>query len=107
MDINLKDGMIAGVDELKDPSADAQQIAGGSILGTGVSVAGGSIGDEVRFMLEEPSGSLFQEFTISFDQVFRHSYWFWHRTIGVTPGTWTVRIELSGAPAGTRTIEVQ
>ena len=57
LDTVVKDGEIAGEDELKDPPANATRISPGGVLGIGLSLAGGSPGDRVEVRLEGAAGA--------------------------------------------------
>ena len=75
MDHIVKDGAIAGKDELKDPPPNADRISPQATLGIGISLAGGSPGDQVEVRLEGAAGP---ELVAVIRGEPPHSTWFWN-----------------------------
>ena len=98
--ITLMDLVIAAgdmnVQQIKDPAPNVQSIPRGTVLGVGVSMAGGGAGDEIRMVITAPTGATFSDSPLTFTTVYRHSYWFWNRQLSSTPGVWTVSILVNG-----------
>jgi murein DD-endopeptidase MepM/ murein hydrolase activator NlpD len=98
--ITLMDLVIAAGDmtlqQIKDPAANVQSIPRGTVLGVGVSMAGGGAGDVIRMVITAPTGATFSDSPLTFTTVYRHSYWLWNRQLSSTPGVWTVSILVNG-----------
>lgn len=98
MDASLRIGSFTHVNMIKDPPPNIDMISPGSTLGVGLSIAGGMSGDSVHIRLREPNNTIHDSHTVDFDQVYRHSYWWWNKTIpsNATQGDWEVEILLNG-----------
>ena len=94
--VTLMDLVIAASDmtleHIKDPAPNVQSIPRGTVLGIGVSMAGGRAGDVIRMVITAPAGATFSDSPLTFTTVYRHSYWFWNKQLPPTPGVWTVSI---------------
>ncbi|MDE2970686.1 MAG: M23 family metallopeptidase [Acidobacteriota bacterium] len=75
MDLVVLDGPIEGEDALKDPPPNAKRISPHRTLGIGLSLAGGSPGDEVEVLLE---GAVQPELVASVPGEPPHGYRFWN-----------------------------
>jgi hypothetical protein len=97
----LMDLVIAGGNmtllRIEDPDPNVTSIPRGSVLGVGVSMAGGGAGDVIRLVITDPSGATFVDGPVPFTIPFRHSYWLWNSQLSPTPGTWTVSCLINGA----------
>ena len=106
--IALMDLVIAAGDmtlqQIKDPSANVQSIPRGTVLGVGVSMAGGGAGDVIRMVVTAPTGATFSDSPVTFTSVHRHSYWLWNRQLSSTPGVWTVSILVNGVLVRSETV---
>ena len=90
--------------QIKDPAANVQSIPPGTVLGVGVSMAGGGAGDVIRMVLTTPTGATFSDNPLTFTTVHRHSYWLWNRQLSSTPGVWTVSILVNGVLVQSETV---
>jgi len=81
--------------DIQDPGSQATQIQLGQEMGFGVSMAGGSAGDEVLIEVFSPDGGLWEALGLTFDQTFRHSMWYWNRTPDQS-GQWTADYYVEG-----------
>jgi murein DD-endopeptidase MepM/ murein hydrolase activator NlpD len=108
--ISLMDLVIAAGDmtlqQIKDPAPNVKSIPGGSVLGVGVSMAGGGDGDMIRLLVTAPTGATFADKPLTFTTAFRHSYWSWNTQLSPTPGVWTVSIFVNGVMAQSETVIV-
>ncbi len=106
MDYNVQDGMITGVDDVKDPPPNIDSIFVGSTLGVGLSAAGGDRGDELRVVLR--SGNNGQEYDrrVTFQKEHRHSYWYWNIIVSVPPGIWRMEVHVNGESVADHEITV-
>ena len=99
--LTLMDLVIANGDmtllRIEDPDPNVTSISRGSVLGVGVSMAGGGAGDVIRLVITDPSGATFVDGPVPFTIPFRHSYWLWNSQLSPTPGTWTVSLLINGA----------
>ena len=106
--ITLMDLVIAAGDmtlqQIKDPAPNVQSIPRGTVLGVGVSMAGGGTGDVIRMVITAPTGATFSDSPLTFTTVYRHSYWFWNRQLPSTPGVWTVSILVNGLLVQSETV---
>jgi murein DD-endopeptidase MepM/ murein hydrolase activator NlpD len=82
--------------QIKDPAPNVTSIPRGSVLGVGVSMAGGGAGDLIRLVITDPTGATFSENPVTFATALRHSYWSWNRQLSPTPGVWTVSFFVNG-----------
>jgi murein DD-endopeptidase MepM/ murein hydrolase activator NlpD len=105
MDIFFKQGTYAQIDELKDPGADPATLAGGSI-GIAATLGNGRPGDVVAMRLLAPNGSVSTTGSVTFSQDYRHSWWWWNRSLPSTPGLWTIEVRVNGGAASTRRFTV-
>ena len=95
MDLVIATGDMT-VQQIKDPAANVQSIPRGTVLGVGVSMAGGGPGDAIRMVITAPTGATFSDSPLPFTTVYRHSYWLWNTQLSSTPGVWTVSILVNG-----------
>ena len=97
--ITLMDLVIAAGDmtiqQIKDPAPNVKSIPRGSVVGVGVSVAGGGAGDVIRLLITDPAGATFSDNPLLFTTGSRHSYWLWNRQLPA-PGAWTVSFVVNG-----------
>ena len=103
MDLVIAAGDLT-LQQIKDPAPNVTSIPRGTVLGVGVSMAGGGAGDEIRLLITAPTGATFSDNPVTFTAARRHSYWFWNRQLPPTPGVWTVAIFLSGALVRSETL---
>ena len=91
--ITLMDLVIAAggmtLQQVKDPAPNVKSIPRGSLIGMGVSMAGGGSGDVIRLVIADPTGATFSDNPLPFSTPLRHSYWIWNRQLPPTPGVWT------------------
>jgi len=106
--ITLMDLVIAGGDmtlqQIKDPAPNVKSIPRGSVLGVGVSMAGGGAGDVIRLILTAPTGATFSDNPVTFNTAYRHSFWFWNSQLSPTPGVWTISIFVDGILVTSETV---
>jgi murein DD-endopeptidase MepM/ murein hydrolase activator NlpD len=106
--IRLMDLVIAAGDmtlqQIKDPAPNVKSIPPGSVLGVGVSMAGGGAGDVVRLVITAPTGATFSDNPLTFPTALRHSFWLWNKQLSPTPGVWTVSIFVNGVVAQSETV---
>lgn len=106
--ITLMDLVIAAGDmtlqQIKDPDPNVKSIPPASVLGVGVSMAGGGAGDVIRLVITAPTGATFSDNPLTFTTAHRHSYWFWNRQLSPTPGVWTVSIFVHGVLVRSETV---
>jgi murein DD-endopeptidase MepM/ murein hydrolase activator NlpD len=95
MDWVIQSGGLSGVDELKDPGPNATAVTMGSRVGFGLSMAG-SQGGPIRITVTDVDGALVVDVGRTVAIGYRHTYWYWNRTLNGAPGTWTVRAYLHG-----------
>ena len=77
--------------QIKDPAPNVTSIPRGSVLGVGVSMAGGGAGDVMRLVITAPTDATFSDNPLTLTTACRHSYWLWNTQLSPTPGVWTVR----------------
>ncbi len=98
--VTLMDLVIAAgnmtLQQIKDPAPNVKSIPRGSVLGVGVSVAGGGAGDVLRLAITAPTGATFSDNPLTFPPAYRHSYWLWNSQLSPTPGVWTVSLFVNG-----------
>jgi len=98
--ITLMDLVIAAGDmtlqQIKDPAPNVKSVPPGSVLGVGVSMAGGGAGDVIRLVITAPTGATFSDNPLTLPTANRHSYWLWNSQLSPTPGVWTVSLFLNG-----------
>ncbi len=108
MDLNLKEGAITGVGELKDPPPNATLVTSGSTIGIGLSMAGGTTGDVIRVLILDDSNVLVHDRGTTFQQTWRHTYWYWNLSLTTgAPGSWTIEVYTNGALRATYGFAVQ
>ena len=98
MDFSVQSSRIAGVGDLKDPPPNATEVPADAVLGVGLSLAGGSPGDEIRVRLEGGAGP---DLPVTLEEARRHSFWYWNLPPDSHRGVRRLRIELNGSPAAT------
>ena len=104
MDAVIRAGAFSSVLEIEDPAPNATSLPRGSVLGVGISVAGGRPGDVIRQVLTDPTGATFSDDPFTFTADYRHTYWYWNRTLSSKPGVWTITIYLNGVAVKSYTI---
>jgi murein DD-endopeptidase MepM/ murein hydrolase activator NlpD len=106
--ITLMDLVVAGgemtAQQIKDPAPNVTSIARGSILGVGVSMAGGQPGDLVRMVITDPAGATFSDTPMMVTPAQRHSYWHWTRQLSPIAGVWTVSFFVNGELVKSHTV---
>jgi murein DD-endopeptidase MepM/ murein hydrolase activator NlpD len=106
--ITLMDLVIAAgnmtLQQIKDPASNVTSVPPGSLLGVGVSMAGGGAGDVIRMVITDPAGATFSDNPLTFTTAQRHSYWLWNRQLSSTPGAWSVSIFVNGVPVRSETV---
>jgi murein DD-endopeptidase MepM/ murein hydrolase activator NlpD len=109
--ITLMDLVIAAgnmtLQQIKDPAPNVKSIPNGSVIGVGVSMAGGGPGDVMRLIITTPTGATFSDNPVTFTTAHRHSYWFWNHQLSPTPGAWTVSIFVNGVLVRSETVIAQ
>lgn len=105
MDIYFRQGNWALIDELKDPGPDPTTLAGGSI-GIAATLGNGRPGDVVSMRLLAPNGTVSTTGSVTFAQDYRHSWWWWNRSLPATPGQWTIEVRVNNGAASTRRFTV-
>jgi murein DD-endopeptidase MepM/ murein hydrolase activator NlpD len=90
--------------QIKDPAPNIKSIPVGSVLGVGVSMAGGGPGDVIRLVITAPTGATFFDLPVTFTTAYRHSFWSWNRQLSQTPGMWTVSFFVNGALVHSETL---
>jgi murein DD-endopeptidase MepM/ murein hydrolase activator NlpD len=91
------------VQQIKDPSLNITSIPVGSILGVGVSMAGGSPGDILSLVITDPTGAA-SDSPLMFTMAHRHSYWLWNRQLSPIPGVWTISFFVKGQLVKSQTV---
>ena len=106
MDVMLRKGTFTSAQQIKDPVANPTLFAPGEGLGIGLSMSGKG-GDVVDVSLTAPNGNV-EAWTWNVPGAarYRHLYPTWNRTVGSTPGTWTLRVRVNGSLRTTRTFKV-
>jgi murein DD-endopeptidase MepM/ murein hydrolase activator NlpD len=94
MDLAISAGNMT-VQQIKDPAPNVASVPLGSVLGVGVSMAGGGPGDAIRMVITAPTGATFSNNPLTITTALRHSYWLWNQPLSPTPGAWTVAIYLN------------
>jgi len=106
--LTLMDLVIANGDmtllRIEDPDPNVTSISRGSVLGVGVSMAGGGAGDVIRLVITAPTGATFSDNPVTFTTAYRHSFWLWNRQLSPTPGVWTVSILVNGVVVQSETV---
>ena len=109
--ITLMDLVIGAVgmtlQQIKDPAPNVTSIPRGSVLGVGVSIAGGGSGDVIRLVITDPTGATFSDNPLTFTTAYRHSFWLWNSQLSPTPGVWTVSIFVNGVLVQSETVIAQ
>jgi murein DD-endopeptidase MepM/ murein hydrolase activator NlpD len=103
MDLVIAAGSITQ-QQIKDPAPNVKSIPRGSVLGVGVSMAGGGSGDVIRLVITAPTGATFSDNPLPFNTAYRHSYWVWNIQLSSTPGVWTVSFFVNGVPVQSETV---
>ena len=103
MDLVLAAGGMT-LQQIKDPAPNVTSIPRGSILGVGVSMAGGVVGDVIRLVITDPTGATVSDNPLPFTTAHRHSFWFWNSQLSPAPGVWTVSIVVNGVLVESETV---
>lgn len=106
LDVTYREGSYAEIIEVIDPPPDPAELTGGVAIGIAANVAGGGTGDVVSMRLFRPDGSQADSGEVAFSETFRHSFWWWNRTLGTARGQWRVEVRANGGPPTTRTFRV-
>ena len=99
------DGFLDFLD-IQDPGDQATAIQLGQDLGFGVSMAGGEAGDRVLVEVSEPGGQIWETMSLTFDQTWRHSFWYWNRSPDRL-GKWQAAFFVNGELSETHTFELE
>ena len=98
--LTLMDLVIASGDmtllRIEDPAPNVTSIPRGSVLGVGVSMAGGGAGDVIRLLIADPTGATVSDNPLTFTTGYRHSFWLWNKQLPPVPGVWTVSFLVNG-----------
>ena len=105
MDLVIAAGSMS-LQQIKDPAPNVKSIPNGSVLGVGVSMAGGGAGDAIRLVITAPTGATVSDNPVAFTTAHRHSYWFWNTQLPPTPGVLTVSFFVNGVLAQSETVIV-
>jgi hypothetical protein len=106
MDVMLRKGGFSGIGQIKDPVANPGLVQPGDTLGIGLSMAGRG-GDTVDLSLIAPDGATDSwSWNIGGAARFAHRYPYWNKTVGATPGTWTLRVFVNGVLRSNQTFGV-
>jgi hypothetical protein len=111
MDVMLREGVIRGVADIKDPEPDATTVAPGATLGIGLSASVRG-GDTVTVTLARPSPdaaaapATTRAFTLAREARYGHWYLGFSFTAGGAPGPRTVTVRINGALCARRRIDV-
>jgi murein DD-endopeptidase MepM/ murein hydrolase activator NlpD len=105
MDLAIAAGGMT-LQQIKDPAPNVQSMPAGTVIGVGVSMAGGGPGDAIKMVITAPTGATFSENPVTFTTVQRHSYWSWNRQLSSTPGVWTVAILINGVVVRSESVTV-
>ena len=89
---------------IEDPTPNVTSIPRGSVLGVGVSMAGGGAGDVIRLVISAPTGAIFSDNSLTFTTAYRHSFWLWNTQLSPTAGVWTVSIFVNGVLVRSETV---
>lgn len=92
------------VQQIKDPAPNVNSIPRGSVLGVGVSMAGGGAGDVIKLVITAPTGTTFSDNPVTFTTAYRHSFWLWNTQLPPTPGVWSVSIVVNGVIVRSETV---
>jgi murein DD-endopeptidase MepM/ murein hydrolase activator NlpD/ribosomal protein L27 len=107
MDATLYASAITNANMIKDPPPNATIVAPGGTLGTGLSMGGGRAGDAINLRITK-GGSIVSQNTITFAQVYRHSYWWWNYTFATNAsGAHQLQVRVNGALVRTYNFDVQ
>ncbi len=90
--------------QIKDPAPNVTTLPRGSVLGVGVSRAGGGAGDVIRLVITDSTGATYSDNPVTFTTTYRHSFWSWNRQLSPTPGAWTVSFFVSGVLVRSETV---
>jgi murein DD-endopeptidase MepM/ murein hydrolase activator NlpD len=106
MDVMLRKGGFSSANQIKDPVANPALFQPGETLGIGLSMAGRG-GDDVDLTLIAPDGTTDSwSWAIGGAARYSHRYPYWNKTVGTTPGTWTLRVFVNGSLRATRSFGV-
>jgi murein DD-endopeptidase MepM/ murein hydrolase activator NlpD len=103
MDVAIAAGEMT-LQRIKDPAPNVTSIPRGSVLGVGVSMAGGGAGDVIKLVITAPTGATFSDNPLTFTTVHRHSFWLWNSQLSPAPGVWTVSIFVNGVLVQSETV---
>ncbi len=107
MDVMLRKGAFANVDQVKDPVANPTLFAQNETLGLALSAALRG-GDVVTISMVAPDGSVPSSWSWTVPGVARYAHWFpsWTWIVPATSGSWTARILINNSLRTTRTFNV-
>jgi len=103
MDLVIAAGEMT-VQQIKDPAPNVTPIPRGSVLGVGVSIAGGVASDVIRLVITAPAGETVFDSPVALPPAPRHSYWLWNKQLPPTPGAWTVSFFLNAVLVKSETV---
>ena len=95
MDVNFRSGSYTDFNEMKDPGADPAFVPAGSI-GIASNTANGRSGDVISMRLLQPDGGVSATGSITMNQDWRHTFWWWNRSLPGVAGTWTIEVRANG-----------
>jgi murein DD-endopeptidase MepM/ murein hydrolase activator NlpD len=103
MDLVIAAGNMT-LQQIKDPAPNVTSTSRGSVLGVGVSMAGGGAGDVIRLVITAPTGATFADNPVTFTTAHRHSYWLWNTQLSPTQGVWTISFFVNGVLVRSETV---
>ncbi|NND61392.1 MAG: peptidoglycan DD-metalloendopeptidase family protein [Gammaproteobacteria bacterium] len=97
MDATLYNTPINSVNMIKDPADNAEIVPPGNTFGIGLSMAGGGPGDTINIRILK-GGTLVAQNNFTFNQVYRHTYWWWNYTFAANAsGAHTLQVRTNGS----------
>ncbi len=98
LDVTVRDIPITEFAEVIDPPPNAPLIPQGHVLGIGLSVGGGTVGDTLRWRVANSANVTTHEFEFTFTQTWRHTFWWLNFGLdtGLPSGVYTVEIFTNG-----------
>lgn len=96
MDVMIRDGGHESAATVKAPAPDPTGVPAGSLVGFGVTTAGGSGGDTVGIKVLKTDGSVLFEQRRQLTRARRHSFWYWNHRVPDKPQILEVRATVNG-----------
>lgn len=96
MEVAMRSGSFTSIAQVKDPVPNPTHFAPGSGIGIAANAAGGKAGNTLSMRILRPDGSVYTTGSVTFASTYRHSYWWWNRTVGGAVGTWRVELRANG-----------